>query len=260
MKGTIVTNSSDSGFAIIAGSGMNALGDRLCASFALDDCFGFEQLEGMGDCTVEGHRGEVMMGRLAGSDRKLAVVMGRRHLYEGGESTMAPLVGWLASSGFRDLVTLSAAGSVHNGISPGELVVINAVIDLQNRPRFYPRGSGPVRFFPSGPLTLALEQAASRSGRTLIRGNLACSPGPTYESPAEIYALQTMGADVATMSAAPEAWFALSSGMQVAIIAAVTNHGTGIGHETPDHGRVLDAAETMCEPLGDILVEFLEGV
>jgi purine nucleoside phosphorylase len=61
------------------------------------------------------------------------------------------------------------------------------------------------------------------------------------------------------MSAAPEAQFALSVGMEVAIIAAVTNRGTGIGREPLDHSRVVDVAQSMCESLGDILIELISG-
>jgi purine nucleoside phosphorylase len=150
---------------------------------------------------------------------------------------------------------MSAAGSVHGGIDPGELVVIQEIIDLQNQPGRYPGGGDKVRFHPSRPLTRQLEQAAARARRPFVRGTLACGAGPAYETPAEIFALQCMDADVATMSAAPEAWYGISYGMEVAVIAAVTNRGTGIGHEPPEHALVVNRAELMCLPLGDILLE-----
>jgi purine-nucleoside phosphorylase len=103
-----------------------------------------------------------------------------------------------------------------------------------------------------------LETAAERAGLALRRGTLACGAGPAYESPAEIRALQEIGADVATMSAAPETRYACELGMEIAVVAAITNPGTGIGAEPPDHGRVVQTAESMCGPLGDILTALLE--
>jgi purine nucleoside phosphorylase len=67
-----------------------------------------------------------------------------------------------------------------------------------------------------------------------------------------------MGADVVTMSAAPEILYACELGMDIAVIAAVTNLGTGIGSEPPDHERVLQTADSMCDSLGDILTAFVD--
>jgi purine nucleoside phosphorylase len=67
-----------------------------------------------------------------------------------------------------------------------------------------------------------------------------------------------MGADVVTMSAAPEILYACELGMEIAVIAAVTNPGTGIGLEPTDHRRVLQTADSMCGPLGDILISLAQ--
>jgi purine-nucleoside phosphorylase len=254
-----IEDGRSAGLVIVAGSGMGSLGERLDQRFRLDERVPFEEIPDLGGCTVWGHRGEVMLGSHPDTGRRLAFVSGRRHFYEGGDSTMAPLIDWLKSRGFQEVVTISAAGGVHNGLDPGELVVIQEIVDLQNRPKGYPRRGGFVRFFPSRSLTRAVEQAAGRARHPVVRGILACNAGPAYESPAEIRVLQEMDADVATMSAAPEAQFALSVGMEVAIIAAVTNRGTGIGGEPLDHSNVVDVAQSMCETLGDILVELISG-
>jgi purine nucleoside phosphorylase len=243
------------GLAAIAGSGMGSLVERLAGGVRFAERVPFEKLPDMGSCTVDGHRGEVALGVHTASGRPVAVVSGRRHVYEGGDATMEPLIRWLDAGGFRRLVTLSAAGSVHSGVDPGELVVIQEIIDLQNQPGVYPARGDSVRLQPSRGLTRELERAARRARRPFVRGTLACGTGPAYETPAEIRALQRMGADVATMSAAPETRFGLLFGMEVAVVAAVTNRGTGIGHEPPEHALVVHRAESMCRPLGDILLE-----
>lgn len=297
-----------SGMAIVAGSGFGGLGEILAGRIRFGDTVAFENIDGVGACTVAGHRGEVRLGVIpaapaapAGKQngeidgRPLALVLGRRHVYEGGPMGMAPLMRWLARRGVGEVVAVSAAGSVRGAYLPGELVVITDIIDLQNREhRRWRRparaAAGPALFgfrppnrVPpetaeltgpsaavveraawearpglSGRLIGRLETAANRSGVALRRGTLACGAGPAYESRAEIRALQEIGADVATMSAAPETQYACELGMEIAVVAAITNPGTGIGTEPPDHGRVIETAESMCGPLGDVLVSLVE--
>jgi purine nucleoside phosphorylase len=233
--------------AVVAGSGMSALGDRLRERY--------------------GHRGVVCAGEVEG--RPLALVLGRRHFYEGGSNGMAPLMVWLSGRGVGEVVAISAAGSVRGVYQPGELIVATQVLDLQNRRTVARdragragRGAsagrpGETRYGPSPRLQESLESAARRAGVGLQRGVLACGAGPAYETPAEIRALRGMGADVATMSSAPELLSAGELGMEIAIIAAITNPGTGIGQEPPNHVRVLEEASAMCGALGDLLVELI---
>jgi purine nucleoside phosphorylase len=269
------------GLAIIAGSGMAALADRLASRLADRQTVRFDEIDGVGACTVEGHRGEVWLGRLHdGSSRgrlgrRLALVLGRRHAHEGGELGMAALMRWLAARGVSDVVSVSAAGSLCRTLRPGELVVIRGLIDLQNRDSLQPgprrprvadgfRGEGPAlerggggrRAAVSARLTLELEAAARRVGVGLQRGVLACGAGPAYETRAEVGALQAAGADVATMSAAPEAQYASELGMEIAMVVAVTNWCTGIGSESPDHHRVLEEAGRTCGALAALLLQF----
>ena len=135
----------------------------------------FEDLPGVGSCTVEGRNGTVLMGKHPVTGESLAVVLGRRHLYEGGEASMKALIRFLDSTGVGEIVSLSAAGGVHRGIEPGELIVIQEIIDLQNHSRLYPRETKSIRFLPSKRLTRAVEQAANRARRPLVRGTLACN-------------------------------------------------------------------------------------
>lgn len=319
------------GLAIIAGSGLEELGERLRNRFRFYETVAFEEIDGVGACTVAGHRGEVHLGFIpggSGSDRgsipgegspagggpdrpeeraaavegrdgfgnrPVALVLGRRHVYEGGAMGMAPLMRWLDRRGIGDVVAVSAAGSVRETYGPGELVVIKDFIDLQDRDRPRPgrragrswasghaggrrsghtmreldppdgeqspaleRAAGAVRPRLALRLVQKLESAANLAGVALPRGTLACAVGPAYESPAEIRALQEMGADVVTMSAAPEILYACELGMEIAVIAAVTNPGTGIGLEPPDHERVLRTADSMSGSLGDILTALVE--
>jgi 5'-methylthioadenosine phosphorylase len=188
---------------------------------------------------------------------------------------------WLAGRGLSAVVAISAAGSMNSAIKPGELVVVKEIIDMQNRDLLQPafrRASRAERAYAGGGgwpsrerggvdrtaavsprLTGALETAARKAGVVLHRGSLACAAGPAYETPAEVRALQMTGVDVATMSAAPEVQYAAETGMEVAVLAAITNRCTGIGLERPDHDRVLSVAGEMCATLEDVIFQLVEN-
>ena len=266
------------GLAVIAGSGLGELEGHLKERLGDRVSFGervpFADIEGVGESTVEGHSGIVLVGDVGGSGADpwpLALVLGRRHLYEGGRLGTPALIQWLAARGIRQLVAVSAAGAVNKILRPGQLVVITDIIDMQNRGFHQPHlrrsrgGALPDRAVGVGRPRLSqllvreLEAAGRRARVALARGTLACGVGPAYETPAEVRLLRKIGADVATMSAAPEVQFATDAGMEVAVVAAVTNLGTGIGPEPPDHSGILAAAASMSGPLGAILAEVATG-
>jgi purine-nucleoside phosphorylase len=246
------------------------LGDRV----SFGERVPFADIEGVGESTVEGHSGTVLVGDVGPGGARpwpLALVLGRRHLYEGGRLGTPALIRWLAARGIRQLVAVSAAGAVNKSIRPGQLVAIKEIIDMQNRGCLQPhlrrsrRGALADRALGAGQPRLSqlllreLEAAAGRAHVALARGTLACGVGPAYETPAEVRLLQKAGVDVATMSAAPEVQFATDAGMEVALVAAVTNLGTGISPEPLDHGGVLAVAASMSGPLGAILAEVATG-
>ena len=247
--------SSQRTFAFIAGSGLG----EAAAGFEVASRVSFEEIPEVGGATVAGHRGEVLRCRMGNG--ACWIVLGRRHIYEGAVAPVRALVSWLARQGVTDLVTASAAGSLRTTLEPGALVLVSSVLDLQSRHAGMGRGAGIARgdrrrgVDPG--LCLLVEQAAARAGVTLHRGVAACLDGPTYETPAEVSFLQGAGADLATMSAAPEIAAAGENGLRVACIGAITNPGTGIGKAAPGHGAVLTTAEAMAPALGRILTELV---
>jgi inosine/guanosine/xanthosine phosphorylase family protein len=237
--------------AVVAGSGMGSVAD----GFAVRQSVPFGDIAGVGDCTVEGHRGEVLMCEHHGLG--VMLVLGRRHVYEGEPEAMRHLLRWVRDRGVGDLVVASAAGSLSPHLVPGEFVVIHDTIDMQNRPpgvvTLTPESRSP-RSPRGGPrvhagLTADLEDAAWVAGVGCNRGTLACLPGPAYETPAEVELAQRSGAHVVTMSAAPEITRGNECGMRVAALAAITNRATGIGDAVPDHADVLANAWHMSQQL-----------
>jgi purine-nucleoside phosphorylase len=222
--------------AVVAGSGMGALAAEVTGDRAIP----FADIEGVGACTVPGHAGEVRVGALAG--RPCLIVLGRRHVYEGEESAMNRLVAWLADRGATHLLVTSAAGALCRTLQPGEIVVARDLVDRQNRGRGQrpPAGravDGRLALDPA--LVGALESAATRAGVPWHRGTLVCGSGPAYETAAEVRWLQESAGDVATMSAAPEVGAANRIGIPVAVMALVTNPGTGIAPAALSHAEVL---------------------
>jgi len=170
---------------------------------------------------------------------------------------------WLAGHGVTDLVVTSAAGSLRTTLTSGELVLVTGVLDLQSRHAAVGEasipGRGARRHGVDAGLSALVAAAASRAGVVLRSGVVACLDGPTYETPAEVSFLQAAGADLATMSAAPEIAVAAETGLRVACIGAITNPGTGIGNATPGHHEVLSTAAEMAAPLGRIMSELIAG-
>ena len=249
--------SAECTIAFIAGSGLGGVAD----GFEVEERVPFDAIAGVGSATVAGHRGEILRCR-SGEDT-CWVAMGRRHVYEGDAAPIRAMVSWLAAHGVTDLVVTSAAGSLRTTLVPGELVLVTGILDLQSRPAAVGEaslpGRGAHRHGVDAGLSRRVASAAGRAGVVLRSGIVACLDGPTYETPAEVRFLQAAGADLVTMSAAPEMAVATETGLRVACIGAITNPGTGIGTATPGHDQVLATAMTMAPPLGRIFSELVSG-
>ncbi len=231
---------------VIAGSGMGAL----VRAMTIRATTSFADIDGVGPCGVDGHAGEVHDGTMGGRD--CVLVVGRRHGYEGEAEAMHALVGSLAGRGVTDLLVMSAAGALHPGLHPGDLVVVHTLLDRQNR-----RPTPGERLGVDPDLTAAVERAASRARVPCHRGTVVCGIGPAYETRSEVTALQAAGGDVATMSAAPELAAAASHAVRAAILALVTNPCTGIASATPNHAEVLREGERASARLAGLIRELV---
>jgi len=247
--------SAASTFALIAGSGLGSVAD----GFDVEERVPFDAIDGVGSATVAGHRGEILRCRSGSATCWLA--MGRRHIYEGAAAPIRAMIAWLAGKGVTHLVVTSAAGSLRPTLAPGELVLVTGILDLQSRQPVVAGPSLEGRGARDHGVDMALSRrvaaAAGRAGVALRSGVVACLDGPTYETPAEVAFLQAAGADLATMSAAPEIAVAAETGLRVACIGAITNPGTGIGNASVGHNRVLATAAEMAAPLGRIFSELV---
>ena len=245
--------------SVVLGSGLGALADRLEGARAI----GFGELPGFPPATVQGHKGRVVYGELAGVP--VLALQGRLHGYEGHDAaTVAFPVRVFGALGVRALVVTNAAGGANPSFHPGDLMRITDHINFTgrspltgaNEDDFGPRFPDLTRVYDPR-LATALEAAAKSLGQTLRAGVYLQFTGPSYETPAEIRMARTLGADAVGMSTVPEVIVAAHLGLPVAGISCITNLAAGIGQHALSHQEVMEVARQVEGRFLDLLGTFL---
>jgi xanthosine phosphorylase len=245
---------------IVLGSGLGGVADALEDPVAI----GYEELPGFPAPGVAGHGGRLVLGRLGGLP--VAALQGRRHIYEGGPPTgMAAPVRALKRAGADALLLTNAAGSLREENGAGSLMAIADHINMLGvSPLTGPNDDAIGPRFPSlrdaydPELRAALQRAAGRLGIRLPEGVYLATAGPAFETPAEIRAFRTLGADAVGMSTVPETILARHAGLRVAAVSAITNLAEGMGGEALSHEQTLRYAAIAAEDLGRLIVAFCE--
>ena len=244
--------------AIVLGSGLGAFADELSDAVETP----YSEIPGWPRSTAIGHAGKLVCGRIGSLE--VAVMAGRVHLYEGYTPAQVTFgVRVLGSLGVRTMVFTNAAGGVNLGFQRGGLVLISDHINLQgsnplvgaNDDTVGPRFPDMSEAWPAGLRAIAHE-VADELGIRLAEGVYAAVLGPSYETPAEIRYLRTIGADLVGMSTVPEAIVANHMGMRVLGISCVTNMAAGVLPQKIDHAEVLETGEA----LRGTLVKFLKAL
>ena len=197
---------------------------------------------------VAGHDGRAVVGKLCG--RTTIVLAGRCHLYEGHSAeTVTFAVRALGLLGVRILILTNAAGGIRSGFSPGALMVIDDHVNLTgcnpligpNDDRFGPRFPDMSSVYSTRLRTIA-DEAGEASHLTLVHVTYAAVAGPSYETPAEIRYLRTIGVDAVGMSTVPEAIVARHMGIEVLGLSCISNMAAGVLPRPLDHLDVLETA------------------
>jgi purine-nucleoside phosphorylase len=244
--------------AVVLGSGLGAFADELADPIE----FPYSAIPGWACSTAIGHAGKLVFGKLGALD--VAVMAGRVHLYEGYTPAQVTFgVRVLGSLGVRSIVFTNAAGGINLALERGGLVLISDHINLQgSNPLAGPNDDTLGPRFPdmseaySRTLRTLAHEVGSEIGIQLAEGVYAAVLGPSYETPAEIRYLRTIGADLVGMSTVPEAIVANHMGMRVLGISCVTNMAAGILPQKIDHAEVLETGEMV----RDTLVRFLKAL
>ena len=215
--------------------------------------------------TAVGHSGELVVGHAQGVP--VAVMAGRAHSTRATrlQEVVFP-VRVLGRMGVKTLILTNAAGSVNVNYKPGELMVIGDHINLMGgnpHDRARTRTSSGQRFFDMSEaydprLREIAEKACWKAGVTVRKGVYLALSGPSYETPAEIRMLRTLGADAVGMSTVPEVIAARHMGMRVLGISCITNMAAGVTKKPLDHREVLEVGEKVKAGLIDVLGRIIQ--
>jgi purine-nucleoside phosphorylase len=233
--------------ALVLGSGLGAFADELASPTRIP----YAKIPAFPRSTVAGHAGQLVIGKLG--DVPVAVMQGRVHLYEGySPQEVAFPIRVLGRLGIRSVILTNAAGAINRDYSQGALVAIRDHINLQGANPLM--GPNDERFgvrFPDMSQAYAPEyraiaqREAKRIGISLHEGIYAALRGPSFETPAEIRFLKTVGADLVGMSTVLEVIAARHMDIRVLGISCVTNMAAGILHQPLTHAEVMETGERV---------------
>ena len=233
--------------AVVLGSGLGAFADELDGATRIP----YARIPHFPHSTAVGHSGQLVVGKLSGV--AVAAMQGRVHLYEGySPAEVVFPVRALARFGIRAVILTNAAGGINTNYDQGALVILRDHINLlganpltgANDDRLGPRFPDMSEAYSATLRSTALEEAR-RLGIAPHEGVYAAVPGPSYETPAEIRYLRTIGADLVGMSTVPEVIAARHMHLRVLGISCVTNMAAGILDKPLNHEEVLETGRRV---------------
>ena len=242
---------------VILGSGLGAVAETLAAAATIP----YDAIPDFPRPRVEGHRGRLVLGDLAGLP--VALLQGRGHAYEDARvDTMRLPIAVLAALGCEILLLTNTAGSLRPEVGPGSLMLITDHINLS--------AANPLTGIADGTqfvdmsaaydpeLRRTLLAVAEALDMALPTGCYMWFPGPSFETPAEIRAARVLGADAVGMSTVPEAVLARHAGLRVAAISVITNLAAGMGEADLSHGATTAEAARAAPALARLVAAFCE--
>ncbi|MDO7905130.1 purine-nucleoside phosphorylase [Paenibacillus sp. JX-17] len=234
---------------LILGSGLGILAELIEDAVRIP----YDDIPHFPVSTVEGHEGELLLGTIKG--RPVVMMKGRFHMYEGyGPEVTAFPVRVMKELGVQSLLVTNAAGGVNTSYQPGDLMVLSDHLNLTGKnPLIGPNDNNLGVRFPdmseaySRRLRGIAKETAASQGFKVQEGVYAGLLGPTYETPAEIRMLRTLGSDAVGMSTVSEVIVARHAGIEVLGISCITNMAAGILDQPLSHDEVMETAERVRE-------------
>jgi purine-nucleoside phosphorylase len=244
--------------AIVLGSGLGDFANRLKDA----NTVGYGDLPHWPASNVIGHEGKLVIGTLGG--KRVAALSGRAHFYEGHDlRTVTFATRVIARLGVKALILTNAAGGINTALTPGTLMVMDDHINLLgSNPLVGPNEEAFGARFPdmsevySKRLRALADTVAREQGLTIGHGIYVAVHGPSYETPAEIRFLRTIGADAVGMSTVPEAIVARHMGVEVLGLSCITNAAAGVLPQPLNHDEVMEVARRV----RDVFAALLEGI
>jgi purine-nucleoside phosphorylase len=242
--------------AVVLGSGLAAAVDRVKDARSVP----YASLPGFPETTVAGHPGRLMCGRWAG--KKAIALCGRVHGYEGYPASEVGFgVRVVATLGVPTLIVTNVSGGVDPLLEEGEIVVISDQINLTgaspltgpNDERLGPRFVDMSHTYTPALRKVASEAAQAIHGKPLREAIYAGMPGPSYETPAEVRMLRTLGAGLVGMSTIHEVIAGRHSGLDVLGLSLVANLAAGVKQTPLSHEEVTHVAAAGAGRMGALL-------
>jgi purine-nucleoside phosphorylase len=244
--------------AIVLGSGLGDFADTLLDAIATP----YGDIPHWPASNVIGHAGRLVVGSVA--VKRVAALAGRVHFYEGHDlGTVVFATRVMARLGVRQMILTNAAGGINTTFAQGALMIIDDHINLlgtnpligPNDERFGPRFPDMSEVYSKRLRNIAREGAHAR-GVAVSHGVYVAVHGPSYETPAEIRYLRTIGADAVGMSTVPEAIAARHMGLEVLGISCITNMAAGVLPQPLVHDEVMETARRV----RGSFIALLEGI
>jgi len=232
---------------LILGSGLGVLADHIEEAVSIP----YSVIPYFPQSTVEGHAGELMIGTLNGTP--VVLMKGRFHMYEGyGPELTAFPVRVMKELGVEKLLVTNAAGGINTTYQPGDLMLISDHINLtgtspligQNDNELGPRFPDMSQAYSRRLRELA-RKTAEKAGVPLQEGVYVGLLGPSYETPAEIRMLRTLGGDAVGMSTVSEVIVARHAGLEVLGISCISNMASGILDQPLSHDEVMETTDRV---------------
>lgn len=247
--------------SLILGSGLGRLAESVSDATVFDS----GEVPGYPTSTVEGHHGRLIIGRL--EEKTVAVIQGRLHFYEGHpvRDTTFP-VRLVHALGADHLIVTNAAGGINPLFGPGTIMFIVDHVNMSfQSPLAGPNVDGGPRFTdmssPYDPEWIdRAEECALKLGVATRRGAYLWTPGPAYETKAEIRFFERIGADAVGMSTVPEVLQARNLGMSVLGISTITNPAAGLASGPLNHEEVLTVGAEIRSVLEKLIRSIVRDV
>lgn len=245
---------------IILGSGLGSIAEQLVNPITIP----YQAIPGLHTGSVTGHASLLVMGML--QDVPVVCMKGRLHLYEGVPyESLRTFIRMVKQLGASTLVVTGASGSLRTEVGAGEVMMINDHINFHpgnplvgpNDESVGPRFLGLENAYDDG-LRVQMKAVARRLNIPLPEGVYISVLGPSFETPAEIRAFRTLGADAVGMSVVPEVILARHCGLRVLGLAAITNLAVGLSAEKVTHEGTLHYAELAARKLTKLIPEFVK--
>lgn len=247
---------------LILGSGLGDLANQIQEAVTIS----YKDLPGFTPATVAGHAGNLVLGKM--ENYPVACLQGRAHLYEGASpNVIVTMIRTLKLIGCEILLITNNAGSLRADIPVGNLMLITDHINFQsinplvgiNDDKFGPRFVAMEDAYDVN-LRKMILQLANQSNIILAQGVYMAVLGPSFETPAEIRAFRTLGADAVGMSTVPEVIVARHCDMKVVAISALSNLAAGMTQEKIDHQAVLAGAKLSVKNLTKLISAFARSL